>query len=60
MERNFQDALAVVKNIFTNPKLVPGGGAIEMEMSQKLNDYAKSVEGLEQLPLRAGKYTRRK
>ncbi len=55
MERNFQDALAVVKNIFTNPKLVPGGGAIEMEMSQKLNEYAKSVEGLEQLPLRAGK-----
>ena len=33
MERNLQDCLAVAKNIFVNPKIVPGGGAIEMEVA---------------------------
>jgi T-complex protein 1 subunit gamma len=33
MERNLQDCLAVAKNIFVNAKLVPGGGATEMEIS---------------------------
>jgi T-complex protein 1 subunit gamma len=46
MERNLHDCLGVAKNIFTNPKLIPGGGAIEMELSARLNDYAKNVEGL--------------
>jgi T-complex protein 1 subunit gamma len=30
MERNLHDCLAVAKNIFINPRMVPGGGAIEM------------------------------
>ena len=54
VERNLQDALAVTKNILVNPKLVPGGGATEMEISHKLNEKAKTLEGLQQLPLRAG------
>ena len=54
VERNLHDALAVTKNILTSPRLVPGGGAIEMELSHKLNEKAKTVEGLQQLPLRAG------
>lgn len=54
VERNLHDALAVTRNILISPKLVPGGGAIEMEVSQKLNEKAKTVEGLQQLPLRAG------
>lgn len=33
MERNLQDCLAVAKNLFVNPKIVPGGGAIEMEVA---------------------------
>jgi len=29
MERNLQDCLAVAKNIFINPRLVPGGMKIK-------------------------------
>eukprot|EP00493_Phyllostaurus_siculus_P002003 UN02013 len=30
VERNLQDAMCVVRNIYKNPAIVPGGGAIEM------------------------------
>lgn len=43
MERNLHDALAVARNILINPKLVPGGGAIDMEVSARLNEHAKSI-----------------
>merc|ERR1711884_146977 len=36
VERNLQDAIHVARNIFLNPKLVPGGGAVEMEVSHLL------------------------
>jgi len=36
MERNLHDCLAVAKNLFVNPRLVPGGGALEMELSSRL------------------------
>lgn len=35
-ERNLQDALQVARNIYLNPRLVPGGGAIEMAVAQRL------------------------
>lgn len=35
-ERNLQDALQVARNIVLNPRLVPGGGAIEMAVAQQL------------------------
>ena len=53
MERNLHDALGVARNIFTCPKLLPGGGAIEMELSYRLNQKSKSVSGLEQRPYQA-------
>lgn len=34
MERNLQDALSVVRNVFINPRLVPGGGALEMALAE--------------------------
>ncbi len=46
MERNLHDCLAVAKNIFVNKKIIPGGGAIEMEVSHRLEKMANSVEGL--------------
>lgn len=46
MERNLHDCLAVAKNIFCDPKLLPGGGAPEMEISAKLLEKAKTIEGL--------------
>lgn len=36
IERNLQDALQVARNILLNPRLVPGGGAIEMAVAQRL------------------------
>lgn len=55
MERNLQDALHVARNITIDPRLVPGGGAVEMELSHKLNTFSKTIEGLQQLPLQASK-----
>lgn len=46
MERNLHDCLAVAKNIFVNPKLVPGGGAVEMEVASQLDRMSAEVEGL--------------
>lgn len=56
IERNLQDALAVARNIMVNPKLLPGGGATEMELSHRLLEKAKTVEGLQQLPMKAAAY----
>jgi ABC-type multidrug transport system fused ATPase/permease subunit len=53
MERNLHDALGVARNIFANPKLLPGGGATEMELSHRLNEIAKNITGLAQKPYRA-------
>lgn len=57
IERNLQDALSVAKNLAVNPTLVPGGGATEMELSYKLNEKARSIEGQEQLPYKALAYS---
>lgn len=43
MERNLQDCLAVAKNIFVSPKLVYGGGAVEMEVSSRLEKMSSSI-----------------
>jgi T-complex protein 1 subunit gamma len=56
MERNLHDALAVVKNIMGTPKLVPGGGAIEMAVSRRINEAAKREGGLMMLPMKAVAY----
>ena len=46
IERNLQDAIGVTRNVFLNPKLVPGGGAIEMELAYRLTEYSKTIEGV--------------
>jgi T-complex protein 1 subunit gamma len=33
VERNLQDAMQVARNVVFEPKLLPGGGAIEMALS---------------------------
>lgn len=40
MERNLQDALHVARNLLLNPRIVPGGGAIEMAISQTMSQKA--------------------
>ena len=59
MERNLTDALSVGRNIYFNPKLVPGGGAFEMEVSARLTEKAKTVEGLLQWPYLAGNFIKK-
>jgi len=53
MERNLQDALGVCRNLFSNPTIVPGGGALEMELAQRLTEKSKKMSGLGQQPYRA-------
>jgi T-complex protein 1 subunit gamma len=53
VERNFQDAMNVARNVMIDPFLVPGGGACEMEIARLLEDKAKSVTGVHQWPFRA-------
>lgn len=53
VERNFQDAMNVARNVMIEPFLVPGGGACEMEIARLLEDKAKSVTGVTQWPFRA-------
>lgn len=53
VERNLQDALHVARNVVQDPRLVPGGGAAEMGISQALEEKAKSVVGVIQWPYKA-------
>ncbi|KAF2071711.1 hypothetical protein CYY_006972 [Polysphondylium violaceum] len=53
VERNLTDAMNVARNIVLDPRLVPGGGAIEMALSQALIEKSKSIEDLHQLPYKA-------
>jgi len=53
IERNLGDALGVARNVLQNPKLVPGGGALEMELACRLNKMANTVEGVHQWPYKA-------
>lgn len=53
IERNFQDAMNVARNVMLDPFLVPGGGAGEMEIAKLLEEKAKSITGIHQWPFRA-------
>ncbi|OQR76206.1 T-complex protein 1 subunit gamma isoform 1 [Tropilaelaps mercedesae] len=53
IERNLQDALAVTRNITLDPKVVYGGGAVEMAVGYELEQRAKSIHGVAQWPYRA-------
>ncbi|XP_076039564.1 chaperonin containing TCP1 subunit 3 [Oratosquilla oratoria] len=53
VERNLQDALGVARNLVLEPRLVIGGGAVEMAVAQKLQEKAKSVSGVKQMPYSA-------
>jgi thermosome len=52
-ERAMNDALSVVSDVIENNKIVPGGGAIEAELSKEIREYAKKVGGREQLAMEA-------
>jgi archaeal chaperonin len=52
-ERAMTDSLSVVSDVIENSKIVPGGGAIEIEISKELRKYATTVGGREQLAVEA-------
>ena len=52
VERNLIDAMGVARNILKDPRLLPGGGAVEMAISRELSKFADTVHA-EQLPFRA-------
>lgn len=52
-ERSINDALYALRNVLMEPRIIPGGGAIETELAMKLRDYARSVGGKEQLAIEA-------
>lgn len=53
MERNLHDALAVARNVHLEPRLLPGGGATEMELAMRLKEKAKEIDGTRQYAYRA-------
>ncbi len=52
-ERAMHDALSVVSDVIENNRIVPGGGAIEAEISKEIREYAGKVGGREQLAIEA-------
>lgn len=44
IERNLGDAMNIVRTIMMDPRLVPGGGAIEMTLANKLIEASKLQE----------------
>ncbi|KAK6462984.1 chaperonin Cpn60/TCP-1 family [Scheffersomyces coipomensis] len=53
VERSLHDAIMIVKRAVSHSEVVAGGGAIEMELSKYLRDYAKTVAGKQQLIITA-------
>ncbi|MDY0266221.1 MAG: thermosome subunit alpha [Methanimicrococcus sp.] len=53
IETALEDALRVVGVVIEDKKLVAGGGSPEVELSLRLNEYAATLEGREQLAVRA-------
>ena len=49
IRRAVTDALGDVFNVYEDKTAVPGGGAIEMELSKRLLEYSQSLSGREQL-----------
>ncbi len=52
-ERGIEDALRAVETAIKDGKVVPGGAAVETELSLRLRQYAASVKGKEQLSIQA-------
>ena len=44
-ERSLHDAIMIVRRAFIHSSVVPGGGAIDMEISRYLREHARSIAG---------------
>ncbi|GAQ83223.1 TCP-1/cpn60 chaperonin family protein [Klebsormidium nitens] len=52
-ERSLHDAIMIVRRAIKNQAVVPGGGAIDMEVSRHLRNYARGIAGKAQLFINA-------
>ncbi|ALM74553.1 thermosome subunit beta [Thermococcus barophilus] len=53
VERALEDAVKVVKDVMEDGAILPGGGATEIELSIRLDEYGKQVGGKEALAIEA-------
>jgi thermosome len=53
LDRAVHDALKVVSLTLEESKILPGGGAPEIELAMRLRDYAPTIGGREQLSIKA-------
>ena len=49
VERSLHDAIMVVRRTIKNNDVVAGGGALEMELSRYLREYARTIQGKQQM-----------
>jgi T-complex protein 1 subunit gamma len=48
--------MGVARNIMLEPRLVPGGGAVEMAVSRALSEASTTIEGVEAWPFKVGSF----
>jgi len=53
MERNLKDGMGVVRSLFYDPRIVPGGGATEMAIGYALVKESKTIDDIMKLPYQA-------
>ncbi|UVC49575.1 chaperonin [Theileria orientalis] len=53
VERGIDDAVALVDNMKGDGRFLPGGGAVELELSTKLKKFSSTVSGLERYAVEA-------
>ncbi|MBI2630209.1 TCP-1/cpn60 chaperonin family protein [Candidatus Pacearchaeota archaeon] len=51
IERALKDGMGVLSSVLKDKKILPGAGAIEVELARKLREYATSIGGREQLAI---------
>lgn len=52
-DRSLHDAIMIVRRTLKSPMVVPGGGAIDMQISGALREHARSIAGKSQLFINA-------
>jgi len=52
-ERSIHDALCVVRDVVRDPRVVVGGGAVEVELASQMKRWAEKLSGREQLAVLA-------
>eukprot|EP00299_Pterocystis_sp_00344_P003459 c14217_g1_i1.p1 GENE.c14217_g1_i1~~c14217_g1_i1.p1 ORF type:complete len:551 (+),score=154.60 c14217_g1_i1:37-1689(+) len=53
IERNLHDAMSIVRNVVSDPRLCPGGGAVEMALAHAVQQHSPSIQGTHQYAFNA-------